>query len=223
VERVRAAIERRGVLGLAQESLTRAVHGVHRHEQHIWYDLRVADVPAVSSFDAPLQLCLASPDQLSLTEAVGRSALDARVWHGRGHHLWLVLDGATVAFACWIFRGRTPVHAARGGWLALPEDTVCLEHSITAPAYRGLGIAPRAWMQIANHLAGEGLATMITKVETDNVASRKAVGKAGFREIATQRFDRVGRRVSVSVEAIDTHRASALRDQLETARSWRGS
>jgi RimJ/RimL family protein N-acetyltransferase len=41
-------------------------------------------------------------------------------------------------------------------------------------------------------LADRGFRAMVTKVETSNEASRRAVTKAGFREVAIQRYHRRG-------------------------------
>jgi len=97
-----------------------------------------------------------------------------------GNHLWLVLHGTTVAFACWIFRRRMPMGEAQDGWLRMPPGTVFLEHSVTSADFRGLGIAPGAWSGIARRLQGEGLVTLLTKVTEDNVATHKSLAKVGF-------------------------------------------
>jgi ribosomal protein S18 acetylase RimI-like enzyme len=91
---------------------------------------------------------------------------------------------------------------------------VCLEHSITAPTHRGQSIAPRAWTHIARVLAAEGQEAMITKVELENTPSRKAVVKAGFREMAVQRFERRGRRERVRVDVLEAPCGDALRAEL---------
>jgi len=101
-----------------------------------------------------------------------------------GGERWLVLDRGEAAFRCWIFPTRTPTIAAARGWLDLPSHVVCLEDSATGANHRGRGIAPAAWSAIAAQLADRPqVRTMITKVEEENVASRKAVEKSGFREV----------------------------------------
>ncbi len=111
-----------------------------------------------------------------------------------------MVEGQTAAFSCWVFHGRAPVLAARGGWLALPPGVVCLEDSVTNPDYRGRGIAPAAWGGIAATLHARGLTSLITKVAVDNAPSRKACLKAGFVEVGTMRLTRVGPRYRVVVE-----------------------
>ena len=76
--------------------------------------------------------------------------------------------------ACWIFRERTPVFAARSGWLKLPLDTVCLEDSVTSPAYRGRGLAGAAWSEIARVLQGQHVGAMITQSQPRTTRRRGA-------------------------------------------------
>jgi RimJ/RimL family protein N-acetyltransferase len=101
-----------------------------------------------------------------------------------GATLWIVTADDRTAFACWTFAGSAPVRGAPDGRIALPERTALLEDSLSSPHFRGRGVAPGAWSGIADRLHDEGLAAMVTKVGSDNDASRRAVEKAGFREIA---------------------------------------
>jgi len=65
----------------------------------------------------------------------------------------------------------------------LQSGTVCLEDSVTSSKYRGQGIAPITWSDIASILAREGAKRIITKIEERNVASRRAIVKAGYHEV----------------------------------------
>jgi L-amino acid N-acyltransferase YncA len=56
-----------------------------------------------------------------------------------------------------------------------------LKDVVTAERARGRGIAPAAMSAIADGLAGEGVASLIARVEDDNLASRRAHGKLGYR------------------------------------------
>ncbi len=73
---------------------------------------------------------------------------------------------------------------------------------MTASAYRGLAVGPVAWSQIGGILAGEGVGAMITKIDRDNVASRRAVQKIGFKEIASMTHLRIGPWTVVEVEPV---------------------
>jgi RimJ/RimL family protein N-acetyltransferase len=116
-----------------------------------------------------------------------------------GHELWIVGGNAGVVFACWIFRGRAPVAAAKGRWIEIPDSVICLEDSLTAPAFRGRGIAPGAWCALADRLGDEGVRAIVTKTEYLNRPSRRALAKTGFREIAEMTLDREWGRSRVAV------------------------
>ncbi|MGI8728541.1 MAG: GNAT family N-acetyltransferase [Solirubrobacteraceae bacterium] len=144
----------------------------------------------------------------------GRAAERAR----DGGRPLLVLDRGQPLFACWIFTHRAPMIAARGRWLALPEQVACLEDSVAASAARGRGIGPLTWTALAQRLAGEGKSAMITKVATGNAPSRRAVVKAGFREVAVMRLRRCGILYLVDVEVLDPDSlGGALRKGLKRA------
>jgi RimJ/RimL family protein N-acetyltransferase len=116
-----------------------------------------------------------------------------------GHQPWIVERGGRVGFICWIHRRRAPVAGVRGGWIDLPPEVVGLEGSLTLPAFRGQGIARGAWSEVADGLAGEGVHAVVTKVEEQNGASRAALGRAGFREVAAMTLDRSWGRSRVTV------------------------
>ena len=216
VARARSALGRRSVGGVAREAGRRAVARVSLREEHVWYELRLdADLPAPPPLEPPLELARAGDDLRHKLEDLGQSAAGAREYADRGNDHWLVMEGDKPAFSCWIFRAETPVAGTRGGWMPLPDGTVCLEHSVTSPDFRGRGVAPRAWGAIAAALRDEGVASMITKVAVENAPSRKAVTKAGFAEVALMRLVRRGVRTHVDVDVLaPTGTATALAERL---------
>jgi L-amino acid N-acyltransferase YncA len=213
--RARTALERHGASGLAREAIDRARPHVRLHEEHLWYELALAGASErVRSLDG-LALRQAHPSDTALMGALDRDAAHTAEHVARGHDLWFVVDGETPAFSCFVYRGEAALLAARGGWMELPDATVCLEDSITAPGYRGRGLAPSAWSTLAAALEREGIASMITKVGVENAPSRKAVTKAGFVEVGLMRYDRWGPRSRVELEAYgDAPMARALRERL---------
>lgn len=104
----------------------------------------------------------------------------APAWLDDGDELYLVVSGERVAFACWIFPERMPMGEARGGWLHPPPGAVLLEHSVTSPDFRGRGMAPGAWSAVTTQLRDRGVETVMTKIESDNVAVDRALAKVGF-------------------------------------------
>jgi GNAT superfamily N-acetyltransferase len=189
-----------GVVATARVALGAIGDRLYLDESHVWYSLDLGAVHAGRPLPEGLRLVRATaaetPSYVALgeaSEASTRERLDA------GASLWLVMEGPKTAFACWTFAQATPVSAARGGSLPLPEHCVCLEDSVTAPDFRGRGIAPAAWDMIAEQLRAEGRSLMITKVTVENTPSRRAVTKAGFVEFAIMRHRRVAQRRRVEV------------------------
>jgi GNAT superfamily N-acetyltransferase len=208
IDRAKDSVERYGFGGVVHRAAILAGRSarqfVSMREQHVWYRLMVGDSsrPRVA-LGCDLTLVRAGIDDLWLLEqlpAVG--AFKARLRLASRAQLWLVRDGDRAAFSCWTFAERAPVLAARGGWLGLPPAVVVLEESVTSPDYRGRNIAPAAWSGIADQLASEGVTMMITKVAEDNIASRRAVEKAGFREGAIMRARRLGPSWHVAIEPL---------------------
>ncbi len=197
MDRLKRLILRHGFTGclvLAASTIVRSLFRVlYQHERHVWYAAATSAIRAERPLSTGLVLQRAGQEHLDLLSQLnlcGRSA--AARFLAAGANLWIVREGERAAFCCWIFRGRMPVIAARGGWKGLPPDTVCLEASVTGADYRGRGIAPAAWSLIAQSLKEEGMRTIMTKVEVDNVPSRRAVLKAGFREVAVMDYLQVG-------------------------------
>lgn len=199
-DRLRGSVRRRGLAGTAHALGGRLREKAYSREEHVWYALDLRERPR-PPMPRGLELRRLQPGQLGRLEELpnhAAHAIEAR--QADDAELWAVLEAAEPAFACWIFPTRTPVAAARDGWLAVPEATVCLEHSVTSPAYRGRGVAPAAWAAVADHVGEAGSSAMITKVSSDNLPSRRAVEKAGFREVAAMRLARLGPRRRVRVE-----------------------
>ena len=175
----------------------------YRKEEHVWYQLDVNGARPRREFVEGVELVRASADEAHRVEELGQVESEARERLAAGNDLWLAIDDQDRAlFACWTFRSETPVVAAPGGQLPLPAGTACLEDSVTSPLARGKGIAPASWTAIADRLSEEGFEAMITKVTTDNAASRKAVQKSGFREIAVMRLTRIGPRQQVALASM---------------------
>lgn len=190
-------VRRRGVRSAVELAGRNLKSLLITRETHIWYVLDPAAERPRRELGDGLRLVAGSEahvDLLRQLETLGPRAARDRL--DAGARLWLVLDGDdTAAFACWIFSGSTPVYAAPRGRLQLPPGVSCLEDSVTNGAFRGRGVAPAAWCLVADALRGEGVQRLVTKIEEDNVASRKAILKAGYQPFAAMRHERtLGRR-----------------------------
>jgi hypothetical protein len=217
VQRLRRAIVRYGVQGAVRAAWGRLWGHVFLCEHHLWYAMDLAEIRPRRELAAGLTLRRGGEFDLDLLERLPTVSTErARLRLARQHALWLVLDGEQPLFACWIFRGETPVIAAPGGEMSLANGTVCLEDSVTAAAARGRGVAPGAWTSIAEGLARDGVRQLITKVEMQNIASRRAVEKVGFRPVALMHFLRIGPGKRTRVDVLELDRGAEIATRLES-------
>jgi RimJ/RimL family protein N-acetyltransferase len=203
-ERGVIAVRRHGARGAFARATRRFVRRLHAHERHTWYELDLrTSRPGLA---LPQDFALRAADDADLAQIAtlpeATTVPVMRRLRAEGHELWIVDGSGVVAFVCWIFRARAPVAAAKGHWIDLPHSVVCLEDSLTAPAFRGQGIAPGAWCALADRLQSEGVQAMVTKVEDWNRPSHRALAKAGFRETAEMTLDREWGRSRVTVTAV---------------------
>lgn len=190
--RARAAFRRRGLAGVLKIAWRRGRRRIYLREEHIWYQMSTA-AARLLELPAGIELTRAtSTHELEIASQTGKDVEIARRHLAEGHELWLAHAEDVAAFTCWVFHGRTPALAAPGGWLELPQRTVCVEDVITSPEYRGRGIAPGAFSAIACSLGPTGVQTLIAKIETPNAPSQRAFEKAGFSPTARSEFELIG-------------------------------
>jgi RimJ/RimL family protein N-acetyltransferase len=190
--RLRRALNRYGLRGTARRGAHKLAARVALSERRVWYVLDLDGARPRPVQPVGLTLRRAAEAELALLSRLATLwPSQARERLMQGADRWLVVDHDEPMFSCWIFRASAPVLAGRHGRLELPSGTLCLEDSFTAAAARGRGIAPAAWGSIADELAREAQRRLITKVEVDNASTRRAVEKAGSRELAVMRFRRV--------------------------------
>jgi len=173
-------------------ALRRARDLLYLREQHVWYECDLDGGRPRRELVEGARLVHPGPMELEHVARLGQDAEQARERREGGNDIWLIVEGDEPLFACCTFRRTAPVMAAPRGTLKLPEGVACLEDSVTAEAARGRGIAPAAWTLIGDELQGAGYRTLITKVATDNAASRRAVEKVGFKEVAVMDHHRIG-------------------------------
>jgi ribosomal protein S18 acetylase RimI-like enzyme len=215
VDRIRRGIDRHGGTGAVKHAAGLAREALVAHEEHIVYELLLAGERPHVRLPEGLELVRATEAQLPLLERIPATGPQvARRWLAAGNALWFVLEGDTPAFSCWTFPRALPAAAAPHGELVLPDRTTGLENSVTSPAYRGRGVAPAAWSELADRLQTEGVERMITQVTVSNIPSRKAVEKAGYREFARVERRRVGPWSRVRVDGVSPA-AAELRAQLQ--------
>ncbi|HEX8121488.1 MAG TPA: GNAT family N-acetyltransferase [Solirubrobacteraceae bacterium] len=208
--RLAQSVRRHGVRDTARRSAAHVTSPLRRVDtSQIWYHLRLDDHGRPRrELDPEFLLRKGSQDDAVLFEdlptdpAVNKPTPELIASRAtQGAQLWVVVDGDRAAFCCWTFATAAPIWGAKGN-LALPPDIALLEDSYSSPHVRGRGVAPGAWTKIADTLQGDGFRAMITKVDVRNQPSRRAVEKAGFREIGVMRIQgRLGvRRIRVEAE-----------------------
>jgi GNAT superfamily N-acetyltransferase len=214
--RVGRALQRHGPTGLARETSLRLRGLVHLDEDHVWYLLRLDGINQLPLADG-YELRLAGDADVDLLGAMDTVYVEkARAQlRSEGVQLWLVLEDKAPAFSCWIYPRQTPVRAAASRTLELPSGVACLEDSFTDPAHRGHGIAGAAWTAIALELARQGYKMLITKVTVENVPSRRAVEKAGFRAAGVMHLRRRGTREHVTFERGEVDLDESERETIE--------
>jgi hypothetical protein len=203
VARLRDALSRHGVWGTATKAVAELTKRLRLSETHVWYELDLTSPRPRPVLETGLTLRKGGEDDVAVMRRMEIGEASARKWLRAANDWWIVLDEDVPLFSCWIFRTQTPVVAAPAGQLKLPPGRICLEDSVTSAAARGRGIAPAAWALIADALAEEGQTQLITKVGVENAASRRAVAKAGFEEVALMHFVRTGPREKTKIEVLD--------------------
>jgi hypothetical protein len=204
-----------GPLALLKKRFTRLGMQVSLDETHGWYELPLDEPRPRPELPAGMRLVRGGLTELSALHRLPNvSDVTALRRLAAGDDLWLVLDGDNLAFACWVFHHEAEYPAGPRGRITLPREMVCIEDSITMPAYRGKAIAPAAWALIGDSLAESGISKIITKVEGSNQAVKQAMTKAGTHEIATVHYTRRGPFRRTFVEANPDAKGQWLTNQL---------
>lgn len=109
---------------------------------------------------------------------------------------YLVEAGGRIAHASWV--------TTAGAWteelrtvVTPPPDSAYVYESFTDPALRGRGIYPLALGCICAELSARGLGTVWIGVESTNLASVRAIAKAGFRPAFSIAFRKTWGRLQV--------------------------
>jgi RimJ/RimL family protein N-acetyltransferase len=199
-------ISRHGVAGTARLAARRYAPVRRRALVFVWYALDLGGERPRRALGDGLVLRQGGEDDMWLLDQLpaDQEVRTMTPWFvsehlARGGDLWLVQEGGRAAFRCWVHRERLPMAEARGRGVDLPDDVVVLEDSISSPLFRGRGIAPAAWAGLADRYAAEGRRWMYTKVNEDNGPSRRAVEKAGFRDVARMQVVRRDVRTRIRV------------------------
>jgi hypothetical protein len=106
---------------------------------------------------------------------------------------FVVESGDRFLHSSWVTTTGAWTREIRAYLTPLAGDAYVYE-SFTRADARGRGIYPFALAGILTAMAGSGIRHVWVGVESDNIPSRKAIAKAGFREAFTLRYERrIGR------------------------------
>jgi GNAT superfamily N-acetyltransferase len=194
-------VRRRGLRATARQSLAELRNELLPNATHVWYllDLQAERPKPVVPAGYVVEEVLPGSAEVALLGVLGPNAeAEAQTRFTQGGRLFIARADDALAFACWVFRA-IPTLAARSGWYRVRDDARGLEYSITVEAHRGHGLAPAVWSQLSDLLEAEGVTGLLTKVGLTNEASRKAVAKSGFVEIAHVTVRRRRGRIRVDV------------------------
>lgn len=194
LERMSEILRRRGVGPTARLLARRLSPASGWSREIVWYHLDLLDPgrprpPLDPEFTlrrgtrADMPLLRRFPHDTSVTVMSDRLLADRL---DAGATLWIVTAGDRPAFSCWTLVGEAPMGVGFPG-VPLPRWTALLEDSLSAPGFRGRGVAPGTWSAIGDELVRAGMTALLTRVEVENTASRRAVEKAGFRPVAQVR------------------------------------
>jgi RimJ/RimL family protein N-acetyltransferase len=202
ISRVFNRLRNEGLRATAREVWQRLRKLAYLREEHTWWQLDLDEERPRFELAEGLRFVRATPDDVGAVAAFGHDPAEALRRLEAGNDLWVVLDGDEPLFACYTFRQSTPVMAASGGTLALPDGAACVEDSIATPAARGRGIGPACWTRVWDKLQEEGFRFIVTKIETTNKSSNRAAEKSGFRPIAVMEHERVVMRRHTAVKPV---------------------
>jgi len=202
-----AALPRHGLKGFVRECVLHGRRLVRLQEEHVWYELRLRELPPIPPLAAHLRLVIADDDQLD--RVIGQNVATARRRAAAGHDQMMLLNGDAVLSSACIFRGSVDVLAAPGKQLQLPTGTVCCEDAYTSPEDRRRGHGSTGLLAIIARLREEGIERVLIKVASENRAARGAAVRIGFEPLARVRLDRIGFLKRVEVEVLNDSPAAA--------------
>ena len=185
-------LDEEGPTGLLRFAWARLTRRLYLHETHFWYELPLQQTLLPAKLSAPLRCERANGNAARIAAETCRDVREVKQVLDDGHEMWLVTDGDSIVFSCFVYTGLAPVLAARSHRLRLPEGTFCIEDVITSRAARGRGIMPATMGLIARELCERGAQAMIIKVPIDNVASQRGCEKAGFEATGVMDMRRIG-------------------------------
>lgn len=169
---------------------------IYLRETHVWYRLNVSNDLQLRSRTSAFTIVKARQSDLGVLtrEGLVRPRLARRRWI-QGADLWVVHEYRRPVFACWMFRAKAPVEAARRVWIEFSPRTIAAVDSIAIPSMRGVSVTREAWFTIARSLPGDSIDSIVTAINESDLPHRRALEQVGFRAFGSMRVTRIGGRV----------------------------
>ena len=98
----------------------------------------------------------------------------------RGESVWVALEGGMVLSYCWMSDQVTSIGEIEKR-IMLADNEVYLYDAFTHAPHRGRKLFPSLLVAALHHLRDRGIYRAIIGVLDENVASRNAINRAGFR------------------------------------------
>jgi ribosomal protein S18 acetylase RimI-like enzyme len=177
-EKLRTRIRARGVSEVVELAKTRAREALWS-AQRLLVLVRATGGHVPSSAELVLREATDADAQSYARDIGTDSPATFRARVDEGTRCWLVQSGARIVHATWM--------TSDGAWtrelaacVRPPAGEAYVYESFTHPSARGRGIYPFALTGIAARLGERGVRRLWVAVEVDNLASLRAVSKAGF-------------------------------------------
>ena len=167
-------------------------------DRWVWYELPLVDYR--SSVPMPAGFRLERIPEIEAGQLAerygGPGRADIQRWRDHAA-LWRAMKSDELVITFCVFSDLAPVASATE-WLTLPPGTGCLSVWVTSvKTYAGRGIASGVGSEVYEHICRSGVTKLIAEVHDDNAASRRALEKAGFTEMAdTSVRIRLGRKTA---------------------------
>jgi len=180
--------------GLVRYVAARLVRSVWERSlvQFLYLDKPVPPVAA----KVPLRVEVLPPERAQLAPGCADPAAGRR-W-AQGDVCYIAWRDTECVHYSWVSRVNSPVDEVHG-ILRVAAGEAYIYSCFTSGEHRGLGIFPAVLSLIEGELFASGVQRVWIAVEAENVASAKAIRRAGFLPAGTVSYRRVGSSVKRSV------------------------
>jgi ribosomal protein S18 acetylase RimI-like enzyme len=184
-----------GALGLVRHVGARLLRPIwERSHMHL---LVLEATPPRIEARAPLHVGELGPERAQETALAGPDWAERWAHGDRCYGGWR--DGQLVHHS-WVTRNDSYIAEIRG-WVKPGSDEAYIYDCFTDGSCRGLGIFPAVLSTVSGILFDQGVRRVWIAVEAENLSSRKAIERAGFRLACTVSYSRLAGSVHTDIRA----------------------